>query len=148
MQSSPVQFSSLSYVTSETPELSLANNSLSVSGAMGGASLAPQLQVINAVLVIKILKCASLWAAQQGLRYCLVSPRQPSGSQGCQVLQAAHAKNFQHEDLSLARVWFAISSASQGMFAAAGSHFLQKASQGWWQRFAEQEFSEHQAKEM
>lgn len=36
MQSSPVQFSSLSYVTSETPELSLANNSLSVSGAMGG----------------------------------------------------------------------------------------------------------------
>lgn len=33
--SSPVQFSSVSYVTPETPELSLANNSLSVSGAVG-----------------------------------------------------------------------------------------------------------------
>lgn len=41
------------------------------------ASLAPQLQVINAVLEIKILNWASLEAAQQGLRYCLVSPRQP-----------------------------------------------------------------------
>lgn len=112
------------------------------------ASLAPQLQVINAVLEIKILNWASLEAAQQGLRYCLVSPRQPGWLPGL----SGAARSTCHE---LPTWGFVLSNGGGLLFplpareclllqAATSCRRLLKVGD----RFAEQEFSEHQAKEM
>lgn len=91
------------------------------------ASLAPQLQVVNTVLEIKILKCPSSEAAERRLRYCLLPPRQPGSSQGCQVTLRSTLEEFPTWGLGLRNDIPAISRVSRGVFGTLCFRFLQKA---------------------